>query len=118
MKRNLIRFAASAAMLCLSTEGPAQSPAAPGPAAPASRERPWLDPRLSPEARARAAVAAMTIDEKLRLIFGFSDQAVTDVDTNHIAHDLVCSGNNPPPVTFANQVDGRSTGQCATATTP
>ena len=39
----------------------------------------WLDPSLSSEARARAAVAAMTLDEKLRLIFGYSDQAVTDV---------------------------------------
>jgi beta-glucosidase len=39
--------------------------------------RPWLNPKLSPEARAHAAVAAMTLDEKLRLIFGFSDQALT-----------------------------------------
>ena len=33
-------------------------------------------PDLAPEARARAAVAAMTLDEKLRLIFGYSDQAL------------------------------------------
>ena len=39
----------------------------------------WLDPKLSPDERARAALAAMTLDEKLRLVFGFSDQALTDV---------------------------------------
>jgi beta-glucosidase len=48
-------------------------------AQPAHSDQPWLDPKLSPEARAHAAVAAMTLDEKLRLIFGFSDQAVTEV---------------------------------------
>ena len=42
-------------------------------------DRPWLNPKLSPEERAKAAVGAMTLDEKLRLIFGYSDQAVTDV---------------------------------------
>jgi beta-glucosidase len=41
--------------------------------------RPWLNPKLSPEARAHAAVAAMTLDEKLRLIFGYSDQALTEL---------------------------------------
>src|SRR5947208_877803 len=44
-----------------------------------SSERPWLNPSLSPEERAHAAVAAMTLDEKLRLIFGYSDQALTDL---------------------------------------
>jgi len=44
-----------------------------------SAEQPWLNRDLSPEERARAAVAAMTLDEKLRLIFGYSDQAVTEV---------------------------------------
>jgi len=39
----------------------------------------WLDPKLAPEERARAALAAMTLDEKLRLIFGYSDQAYTDL---------------------------------------
>ena len=39
----------------------------------------WLDPKLAPEARAQAALAAMTLDEKLRLIFGYSDQAMTDL---------------------------------------
>src|SRR3954447_13051421 len=42
-------------------------------------ERPWLNPSLSPEERAHAAVAVMTLDEKVTLIFGFSDQALTDV---------------------------------------
>ncbi|MEA3081279.1 MAG: beta-glucosidase [Sphingomonadales bacterium] len=44
---------------------------------PASRS--WLDPRLPPEERATAALAAMTLDEKLRLVFGYSDQAMTDL---------------------------------------
>jgi beta-glucosidase len=39
--------------------------AQPGPA-------PWLDRSLTPEARAHALVAAMTTDEKLRLVFGFT----------------------------------------------
>ena len=46
-------------------------------AAPA--DQPWLNPALSPDDRARAALAAMTLDEKLRLVFGYSDQALTDV---------------------------------------
>src|SRR3954449_10658389 len=46
---------------------------------PASPDRPWLNRDLPPETRARAALAAMTLDEKLRLVFGFSDQALTEV---------------------------------------
>ena len=46
-------------------------------AAPA--DQPWLNPALSPDDRARAALAVMTLDEKLRLVFGYSDQALTDV---------------------------------------
>ena len=42
-------------------------------------DEPWLSPALSPEARVHAAVAAMTLDEKLRLVFGYSDQAFTDL---------------------------------------
>jgi beta-glucosidase len=50
------------------------------PAAAQSRaDQPWLNPGLSPEARAHAAVGAMTLDEKLRLVFGYSDQALTEV---------------------------------------
>jgi beta-glucosidase len=48
-------------------------------AQPVRADQPWLDRSLSPEARARAAVAAMTLDDKLKLVFGFSDQALTDV---------------------------------------
>jgi beta-glucosidase len=48
-------------------------------AAPALTDRPWLNSALSPGDRARAAVAAMTLDEKLRLVFGYSDQALTEV---------------------------------------
>ena len=45
----------------------------------AAPDQPWLDPRLAPEARAEAALKAMTLDEKLRLIFGYSDQALTEL---------------------------------------
>jgi len=45
----------------------------------AALDRPWLNPSLSPDARAKAAVAAMTLDEKMRLVFGYSDQALTEV---------------------------------------
>jgi beta-glucosidase len=45
----------------------------------ATTDQSWLDPKLPPQARAKAALAAMTLDEKLRLVFGFSDQAVTEV---------------------------------------
>jgi beta-glucosidase len=48
-------------------------------AQPAYSDQLWLDPKLSPEARAHPAVTAMTLDEKLRLIFGYSDQALTEL---------------------------------------
>lgn len=57
----------------------------------ATPDRPWLNPNLSPEARAHAALAAMTLDEKLRLVFGYSDQAYTDlakVPDNVVPADL------------------------------
>jgi beta-glucosidase len=47
--------------------------------AQAATDQPWLDPKLAPEARAQAALQAMTLDEKLRLIFGYSDQAMTEL---------------------------------------
>ena len=72
-------FALSTAILMSSPLRAAQ------PAAPA--ERPWLNPALTPEARARAALLAMTLDEKLRIVFGFSDQAVTDV--SKVSDDIV-----------------------------
>jgi beta-glucosidase len=72
--RKRIGLAASAALLCLSVEARAQ-------------DQPWLDPAQSPDARAKAAVAAMTLDEKLRLVFGFSDQALTDV--SKVPDDIV-----------------------------
>jgi beta-glucosidase len=34
---------------------------------------------MPPEARAKAALAAMTLNEKLRLVFGYSDQALTEI---------------------------------------
>jgi beta-glucosidase len=45
----------------------------------AAPDRPWLDTHLSSEARAKAALAAMTLGEKLRLVFGYSDQAYTEI---------------------------------------
>jgi len=47
-------------MTCVSTSALAQSEA-------------WLDRAKTPDERARAAVAAMTTDEKLSLVFGFTD---------------------------------------------
>jgi beta-glucosidase len=74
-----IGLAMSAAML-LSTAALAAQPAAPS-------DRPWLNQDLPPEARAQAALAAMTLDEKLRLVFGFSDQAVTEV--TKVSDDII-----------------------------
>ena len=67
----LIALASCLSMLFCTTVQAAQ----PG----ASPDKPWLNPSLSPDARAKAAVAAMTLDEKLRLIFGYSDQALTEL---------------------------------------
>ena len=66
-----IALAMSAALLVAVPVEAAQPSSAP--------VQPWLNPALAPEARARAALLAMTLDEKLRLVFGFSDQAVTEV---------------------------------------
>ena len=75
-----IGLATSAAMLlCMSMEAQAQPPASARSQPAAASDRPWLSPSLSPEERARAALAAMTLDEKLRLVFGYSDQAMTDL---------------------------------------
>jgi beta-glucosidase len=62
--------AAVGILLCTAAEA-AQPGARPDPV--------WMDRSLSPEARASAALAAMTLDEKLRLIFGYSDQAMTEL---------------------------------------
>ena len=72
-------FAVSAAMLLATSLKAAQ------PNAPAGRL--WLNPALSPEERAKAALGAMTLDEKMRIVFGFSDQAVTDV--SKVSDDIV-----------------------------
>ncbi|MFL6736065.1 MAG: glycoside hydrolase family 3 C-terminal domain-containing protein [Sphingomonas sp.] len=70
MSKTLALVSLAATLLCTPVHA-----AQPGVAS----ERPWLNPSLSPEERAHAAVAAMTLDEKLRLILGYSDQALTDV---------------------------------------
>jgi beta-glucosidase len=73
---------ATCAAMALGMSAPVASRTA-APASSRSLSRPWLNPKLSPEARARAAVAAMTLDEKLRLIFGYSDQALTEHSVSH-----------------------------------
>src|SRR5690348_5394283 len=70
MNKAIVLASTAAMLLC----APAQA-AQPN----AALDRPWLNPNLSPEARAHAALAAMTLDEKLRLVFGYSDQAFTDL---------------------------------------
>lgn len=67
-----------AALLWISIQAQAQPARSPVQTA-ATSDRPWLAAGLSPEARAQAALAAMTLDEKLRLVFGYSDQAYTDL---------------------------------------
>ena len=70
VSKSIVLASAVASLLCTAAQAAQPNP---------SPDRPWLDRTLSPEARAHAAVAAMTADEKLRLIFGYSDQAVTEV---------------------------------------
>lgn len=76
MRKAIGLTASAAVLLCISMQVQAQPPAPTETSAP---DRPWLNPGLSPEVRARAALAAMTLDEKLRLVFGYSDQAYTDL---------------------------------------
>lgn len=76
MNRAIGLTASAAMLLCISMQTQAQAPA---PTQASTTDRPWLDPSLSPEERARAALAAMTLDEKLRLVFGYSDQAYSDL---------------------------------------
>jgi len=78
-----IAFLASAA-IAIALAGPASGQ---GSATQSSAGQSWLNSDLSPEARARAAVEAMTLDEKLRLIFGYSDQAVTEI--SKVPDDIV-----------------------------
>jgi beta-glucosidase len=75
----IIAAAAGVSILLCTTVQAAQPNAAPN--------EPWLNPALPPDARAEAAVAAMTLDEKLRLIFGYSDQALTEV--SKVPDDIV-----------------------------
>src|SRR5258708_7754963 len=89
------RIALAASIACWWVNAAAGISAAPLPNMAAERllqtsDRPWLDPRLSPEVRAHAALAAMTLDEKLRLIFGFSDEAVNQVSKG--SADIVSGG--------------------------
>ncbi|ESQ88095.1 beta-glucosidase [Asticcacaulis benevestitus DSM 16100 = ATCC BAA-896] len=67
-----------------------------------AQSQPWLDTSKSPEERAKAAVAAMTIDEKLTLIFGFTDAD----DLAKQADDIVPAAVKA--VVKANQVPGSS----------
>ena len=83
-----IRLASAAMLLCVSVQAQAQQASSPAQNA-ALPDRPWMSSSLSPEVRARAAVAAMNLDEKLRLIFGYSDQAFTDLAK--VPDDIVSS---------------------------
>ena len=69
----------SAGVLFGASAAPAAQPSTLAARSDTDSDRPWLNPGLSPEVRARAALAAMTLDEKLRLVFGYSDQAFTDL---------------------------------------
>lgn len=80
MRKRTTLAVSTAALLLLSAQATAQIAVG----------QPWLDPKLTAEERARAALAAMTQEEKLRLIFGFSDQAVTDVAK--VPDDIVSPG--------------------------
>ncbi|MBO9712252.1 glycoside hydrolase family 3 C-terminal domain-containing protein [Sphingomonas sp.] len=60
------------ALVLVLAAGPACSQSDPGaPPAAAAPAHPWLNPALPPEKRAELAVAAMTEDEKLSLVFGY-----------------------------------------------
>jgi len=72
------RAASVAILLCTCMQAQAQPARSPAQTA-AAPDRPWLNPGLPPEERARSALGAMTLDEKLRLVFGYSDQAYTDL---------------------------------------
>ena len=56
----------AALMACVSTAALAQASVS---------DKPWFDKTKSAEQRARAAVAAMTLDEKLGLVMGYTDPA-------------------------------------------
>lgn len=47
-----------------------------------------------------------------------NNQTAGSIDDNVIARDLACYRNTPPPANFANQVGGRSLGQCSAPTVP
>ena len=63
----LKRIAVGAAVCCAAVLSALGGPAAANPAA----DRPWMDARLVPGERAELAVRAMTLDEKLKLVYGY-----------------------------------------------
>ena len=69
MGRKIASLTIAASLALIASVGASAAPA----------DQPWLDSSLSPEARAKAAVGAMTLDEKLRIVFGYSDQALTEI---------------------------------------
>ncbi len=69
ISKTKLALLSAAALLALTPAAVlAQDAAAP---APAPITGPWLDTKLSPDARADAAIAAMTQAEKLQLVFGY-----------------------------------------------
>ncbi len=81
MSRSSVLLASAAILFSMPFQASAQAQGAapPSTGTALSADRPWLNRALAPDVRARAAVAAMTVDEKLRLVFGYSDQAVTEL---------------------------------------
>jgi beta-glucosidase len=76
----------AASALCLALSLAATS-------AHAQAAEPWLDRTKTPEARARAAVEAMTLDEKLTLVFGYTDPGSGPNDAlSKVPDDLVSPG--------------------------
>ena len=61
-----------AAVMVLTASIPAR------PAAAATADRPWLNPALSPQARAELALKAMTEKEKLTLVYGYFGSEKSD----------------------------------------
>ncbi|HEU5443765.1 MAG TPA: hypothetical protein VFU61_08055, partial [Steroidobacteraceae bacterium] len=64
--------------LFLAASIPARPAAAATTTATAAGNRPWLNPALSPDERARLAVRAMTEEEKLGLVFAYFGSLKSD----------------------------------------
>jgi beta-glucosidase len=70
-KRRLILAAFAATTAPLAAQTTNNAPTAAAASAEGPRDRPWMDRSLAPEARAEAVLRAMTLAEKLTLVFGY-----------------------------------------------